>query len=55
MSKFLSPPLSTIRQPAYQIALKAAKLPHALINRESVKNKKIILPVIYVERETTRR
>lgn len=54
MSRFLYPPLSTIRQPAYDIGLEAAKMLHALIDKRSVLDRKIKLPVTYVERETTR-
>ena len=55
MSKFLYPALSTIRQPAYKIGMEAAKLLHALIDKRPVTEKKIMLPVTYIERETTRR
>ncbi|GHU44128.1 LacI family transcriptional regulator [Bacilli bacterium] len=55
MSKFLYPALSTIRQPAYKIGMEAAKLLHALIDKRPVTDKKIMLPVTYIERETTRR
>ena len=55
MSKFMFPALSTIHQPAYEMGKEAAKLLLEKINHSSVKKKQIILPVSFIERETTRK
>ncbi len=55
MSKFLFPALSTIQQPAYEMGKEAAKLLLERIRQADIKKKQIILPVSFVERETTRK
>lgn len=53
-SQFLYPPLSTIRQPAYEMGREAAKLLIKQINGEKLEAKCIKLPVEFIERQTTR-
>ncbi|MFC7440848.1 LacI family DNA-binding transcriptional regulator [Laceyella putida] len=48
------PPLSTIRQPAYDMGKEAARLLIKLIKKEKIKKKNIQMPVTFVERNTTR-
>lgn len=55
LSSLLSPSLSTIRQPAYDMGREAARLLIELIEQDKVDEKIIQLPVSFVERETTRR
>ncbi|MFD0048964.1 LacI family DNA-binding transcriptional regulator [Actinomycetes bacterium NPDC127524] len=55
LSSLLFPPLSTIRQPAYEMGKEAAKLLIRLINNEHVAEKNIQLPVSFIERQTTRK
>ncbi|MGF7048093.1 LacI family transcriptional regulator [Paenibacillus sp. DS2015] len=55
LSSLLSPSLSTIRQPAYDMGREAAGLLIKLIEQDKVDEKIIQLPVSFVERETTRR
>lgn len=55
LSRLLFPPLSTIRQPAYEMGREAAMLLIRLINNERVLNKNIQLPVEFIERQTTRK
>lgn len=54
LSGLLSPSLSTIRQPAYEMGREAAGLLIKLIEQDNVEDKIIQLPVSFVERETTR-
>lgn len=54
-SDLVVPPLSTIHQPAYQIGYKGADMLYQLIMNKQVKNKKIVLPVHFKERETLRK
>lgn len=54
-SQFLYPPLSTIRQPAYEMGREAAKLLIKFMNGEKVEAKSIRLPVQFIERQTTRK
>ncbi|MGE7218415.1 LacI family DNA-binding transcriptional regulator [Priestia koreensis] len=54
-SKLLFPPLSTIRQPAYDMGTEAANLLIKLIKKEQVDERNIQLPVTFIERETTRK
>nr|WP_285867017.1 LacI family DNA-binding transcriptional regulator [Mesobacillus maritimus] len=54
-SQFLYPPLSTIRQPAYEMGREAAKLLIRQINGETLEAKRIQLPVQFIERQTTRK
>ncbi|ALC91479.1 LacI family transcriptional regulator [Bacillus sp. FJAT-18017] len=55
LSSLLFPPLSTIRQPAYDMGREAAKLLIQLLEEGIVKEKNIQLPVTFVERQTTRK
>jgi LacI family transcriptional regulator len=55
LSKLLFPPLSTIRQPAYEMGREAADLLIKLINNEKVQEKYIQMPVEFIERQTTRK
>ncbi|MBD8837340.1 LacI family DNA-binding transcriptional regulator [Paenibacillus sp. FSL K6-4396] len=55
MSSLLSPALSTIHQPAYQMGREAAGLLIQLVEQAAVENKNIQLPVSFIERGTTRR
>lgn len=54
LSSMLSPSLSTIRQPAYDMGREAAGLLIKLIEHDKVDDTIIQLPVSFVERETTR-
>ncbi|CAM3537097.1 MULTISPECIES: LacI family DNA-binding transcriptional regulator [Saccharibacillus] len=51
----LSPPLSTIRQPAYDMGYKAAELMIRLIEGQPVEQQNIQMPVEFVERGSTRK
>lgn len=53
-SRFVYPPLSTIRQPAYDMGKEAAKLLIKLIRKEKVEQRNIQMPVTFVGRNTTR-
>lgn len=55
LSSLLSPSLSTIRQPAYDMGKEAALLLIRLIEQGKVDNRNIQLPVSFVERDTTRK
>ncbi|KLU54585.1 LacI family transcriptional regulator [Paenibacillus sp. VT-400] len=55
MSSLLSPALSTIRQPAYEMGRAAAGLLIQLVEQAAVENKNIQLPVSFIERGTTRK
>ncbi|MFS0855471.1 MULTISPECIES: LacI family DNA-binding transcriptional regulator [Paenibacillus] len=55
MSSLLSPALSTIRQPAYEMGREAAGLLIKLVEQAPIENKHIQLPVSFIERGTTRR
>ncbi|NMD69800.1 LacI family transcriptional regulator [Bacillus sp. DNRA2] len=55
LSSLLYPPLSTIRQPAYDMGKEAAKLLIAIINNEIIEHKNIQLPVTFIERQSTRK
>lgn len=54
LSSLLFPPLSTIRQPAYEMGKEAASLLLQYIHNEPVSEKHIQLPVTFIERKTTR-
>ncbi|MFE6076283.1 LacI family DNA-binding transcriptional regulator [Paenibacillus sp. NPDC057886] len=55
MSSLLSPALSTIRQPAYEMGREAAGLLIKLVEQSPIENKHIQLPVSFIERGTTRK
>lgn len=55
MSSLLSPALSTIHQPAYEMGREAAGLLIKLVEQAAVENKNIQLPVSFIERGTTRK
>ncbi|WP_423798087.1 LacI family DNA-binding transcriptional regulator [Neobacillus sp. SAB-20_R2A] len=55
LSSLLFPPLSTIRQPAYDMGKEAAKLLIAIISNELIEQKNIQLPVTFIDRQTTRK
>lgn len=55
LSRLLFPPLSTIKQPAYEMGREAAKLLIRLINNEKGFEQNIQLPVAFIERQTTRK
>ncbi|MFS0868469.1 LacI family DNA-binding transcriptional regulator [Paenibacillus xylanilyticus] len=55
MSSLLSPGLSTIRQPAYEMGREAAGLLIGLVEQAPIENKNIQLPVGFIERGTTRK
>lgn len=55
LSKLIFPPLSTIRQPAYDMGREAAKLLMKIIKNEPVLQKNIEMPVTFIERQTTRK
>ncbi|WP_145317309.1 LacI family DNA-binding transcriptional regulator [Paenibacillus xylanexedens] len=55
MSSLLSPALSTIHQPAYEMGREAAGLLIQLVEQASIENKNIQLPVSFIERGTTRK
>ncbi len=54
-SSLLFPPLSTIRQPAYEMGTEAAKLLMKLMKNNQMKEKSVQLPVMFIERSTTRK
>ena len=51
----LHPPLSTIRQPAYEMGRQAAELLIKKINQEEMEDTHLQLPISFVERLTTRK
>ncbi|MBY0219808.1 MULTISPECIES: LacI family DNA-binding transcriptional regulator [Paenibacillus] len=55
MSSLLSPALSTIRQPAYEMGREAAGLLIGLVEQAPIENKNIQMPVSFIERGTTRK
>jgi len=55
LSTLLTPSLTTIRQPAYDMGRAAASLLIQLIENENVDNKTIQMPVTFTERDTTRK
>lgn len=55
MSKLIYPSLSTIHQPSYRMGRNAAELIYKISNQMPIKEKRIKLPVHFVERETLRR
>lgn len=55
MSSLLSPALSTIHQPAYEMGREAAELLIQLVEQAAIENKNIQLPVSFIERGTTRK
>lgn len=54
-SDLVVPRLSTIHQPAYQMGYEGANMLYQLITNQTVKKKKIVLPVHFQERETLRK
>ncbi|QQZ11507.1 LacI family DNA-binding transcriptional regulator [Heyndrickxia vini] len=54
-SALLFPPLSTIRQPAYEMGKEAARLLIKQINNKKEDEQNIQLPVTFIERSTTRK
>lgn len=54
-TSLLHPPLSTIRQPAYEMGAQAAEMLIKRINREKLEVTHKKLPVSFVERQKTRR
>ncbi|MGX7163527.1 LacI family DNA-binding transcriptional regulator [Enterococcus massiliensis] len=55
ISNLVVPPLTTIHQPAYEIGYKGAEMLYQLMNNQKVNEKKIILPVKLIERDTLRK
>jgi LacI family transcriptional regulator len=55
LSQLLFPPLSTIRQPAYDMGREAGKLLMNIINKKPIEQNNIQLPVTFIERQTTRK
>ncbi|WP_071393990.1 LacI family DNA-binding transcriptional regulator [Bacillus tuaregi] len=55
LSKLLYPPLSTIRQPAYDMGREAARLLLKLMNKKPIVENNIQMPVSFIERQTTRK
>jgi len=55
LSSLLSPALSTIRQPAYDMGRAAADLLIQLIEGTAGEQRTIQMPVQFIERETTRK
>lgn len=55
ISNLIIPRLSTIQQPAYQVGYQGAEMLYNLIHLQPVPQKKIILPVALVKRETLRK
>lgn len=55
LSSLLFPPLSTIRQPAYDMGRESAKLLMKIMNNEKILQKNIQMPVTFIERQTTRK
>ncbi|MWV43040.1 LacI family DNA-binding transcriptional regulator [Paenibacillus sp. HJL G12] len=55
LSSLLTPSLTTIRQPAYDMGRAAAQLLMQLIENENIDHKTIQMPVTFTERDTTRK
>lgn len=55
LSKLLFPPLSTIRQPAYDMGREVVKLLMNIINKKPLLQKNIQMPVTFIEGQTTRK
>ncbi|MCJ8014949.1 LacI family transcriptional regulator [Paenibacillus sp. KQZ6P-2] len=55
LSSLLTPSLTTIRQPAYDMGRTAARLLIRIIENENIDQNTIQLPVTFTERETTRK
>ena len=55
LSRFIYPTLSTIHQSAYKMGAEAARLIYEIANDQHIEQKRIELPVRYVERETIRK
>ncbi|MGM9886268.1 MAG: LacI family DNA-binding transcriptional regulator [Lactococcus sp.] len=55
LSQFAYPALSTIHQSAYEMGAEAAKLIYKMDTGQTISEKKIELPVSYIERETIRK
>ncbi len=55
ISSLLTPPLTTIRQPAYDMGRTAARLLIQLIEKGTLDNNTIQMPVTFTERDTTRK
>lgn len=55
LSQFTYPSLSTIHQSSYSMGKKAAELVYHITNKLPIEEKRVKLPVYYVERETVRR
>uniref|UniRef100_UPI0018A1AAD1 substrate-binding domain-containing protein n=2 Tax=Bacillus TaxID=1386 RepID=UPI0018A1AAD1 len=51
----LFPPLSTIKQPAYDMGKEAAKLLLGIIKKQPLAETAIQMPVTYIGRKTTRK
>ncbi|MCY8309697.1 LacI family DNA-binding transcriptional regulator [Bacillus vallismortis] len=54
-SELLFPPLSTIKQPAYDMGKEAAKLLVRIIKKQPLSETAIQMPVTYIRRKTTRK
>ncbi|KZE63899.1 LacI family transcriptional regulator [Fictibacillus phosphorivorans] len=54
-SSLLFPPLSTIRQPAYEMGKEAAQLLVKIMNKEKIEQQHIQMPVTFIDRNTTRK
>lgn len=55
MSRFIYPSLSTIHQSSYRLGQEAAELVYKIANQLPIEEKRMQLPVRYIERETLRR
>ncbi|CAM3259080.1 LacI family DNA-binding transcriptional regulator [Streptococcus pluranimalium] len=55
MSRFIYPSLSTIHQSSYRLGQEAAELIYKIANQLPIEEKRVQLPVRYIERETLRR
>lgn len=55
MSQFIYPSLSTIHQSSYRLGQEVAELVYNIANQLPIKEKRVQLPVRYIERETLRR
>ncbi len=55
LSRLLYPSLSTIRQPAYEMGIEAAKLLLDCMKGRAKMDRRIKLPVTFMDRETTRK
>lgn len=54
-SRLLFPPLSTVRQPAYEMGKEAANLLLHMIKKEPLTETAIQMPVTFIKRQTTRK